>query len=105
MSMTDIYPLLEEVYLEMAGSYGSPVLAGNRKIWGFEGIFERLNEKLRRLRKRTLSWDEFVELLRKLDAPKYWGKVYVTFVISPRGKVEPHDITFFSPTFVRRAWL
>ena len=82
MSMTDIYPLLEEVYLEMAGSYGSPVLAGDRK-----------------------TWDEFVELLRKLDAPKYWGKVYVTFVISPRGKVEPHDITFFSPTFVRRAWL
>jgi len=49
---------------------------------------------------RPLAWREFVEVLRVLGE-RYYGKVYVTFIVSPRGTIEPHDITFYESVFLR----
>ena len=95
MNRDAILRVLEESYLELAGRYGEPVLAGNRDVWGWEGLFERVNKKLTSMGIRELTWEEFTELLKSFDKPKYYGKVYVTFVISPRGKIEPHDIAIY----------
>ena len=95
-----ILKLLEKVYLRLAGRYGEPVLVGNQSIWGFKGVYEELNDELKKHGLKELSWEEFKEILRFL-ADKYWDSVYVTFIVSPKGSIEPHDIAFWKPTFLR----
>ncbi len=95
-----ILELIEDVYLRLAGRYGEPVIVGNVEIWGFKGIFEELNSELMRRGYRALTWQEFVEYLHELE--KYYAKVYVSFIVSPKGTIEPHDITFFEPVFKHR---
>ena len=103
-----IYELLEEAYIELSkeygwdylgAPYGAPIHAGGRHIWGQEGLYEKLNEKLASLGYRELTWNEYRELLRRLQEPEYYGKIYVTFHIAPNGRVEPHDIVIYRPIF------
>ncbi len=96
-----LYRLIEEVYLRLGGRYGEPVLVGNIEIWGFRGIFEDLNKELEKLGYRPLSWSEFVDLVKELDSSRYYGKIYVTFLASPKGTVEPHNIIIYRPTFLQ----
>ncbi len=99
MQKDEIFKLIEEIYLRLAGRYGEPVLVGNSEVWWFEGIYEELNKELQK-RGMKLTWEEFKELLRELDS-SYPSKIFVTFIVSPKGSVEPHDITFFEPVFLR----
>ncbi len=105
-----LYRLLEETYIEISQNkgwhlkqgtpYGYIAAVGNKEIWGTEGLFEILNKKLERLNYRKLTWNEFREYLRSLDTPAYYGKVKVSWLLSPNGKIEPLTISFFKPTFI-----
>lgn len=106
-----LYELLEDAYLELSSKYswdfpgapyGIPVHAGGRHIWGQEGLFEKLNERLVKLGYRRLTWTEYRDLLRRLQEPEYYGKIYITFHVAPNGNIEPHDIIIYKPVFKRK---
>ena len=64
-----------EEYLRLSGGYGFPVHTSPR-VWGFgDGLFECLNRRLVREGYEPLSWEEFRELLRLFDEPRYYGRI------------------------------
>jgi hypothetical protein len=117
----ELLRLLEETYLELSARkgwnpinchhystkynvcYGAPIFLGNRRVWRKEGLFEELNRKLRRMGYKSLTWDYFRELMRRVERQ---GVIWVNWFMAPNGEVEPHDITIMKPTFLREErWL
>ena len=98
-----VLKLLEETYLELAGHYGEPINVGGEHIWGSPGLFEYLNRKLVSKDYRPLSWEEFKGLLKGFNSPDYYGKIYVSWILSPKGlEVEPKSISFYFPVYLRK---
>jgi len=100
--------ILEEEYVALCRKYsgedyGYPILIGNKEIWGREGLYEKVNERLVKLGYRELSWTEFKKYLSALDDPAYYGKVWINKIIAKTGDSEPHSITFSQPVFLKQA--
>jgi hypothetical protein len=114
-----LFRLIEEVYLEISARmgwrvlnchhystkynicYGAPIFLGNRRVWKrepTEGLFDVLNKKLKTMGYKPLSWEEFRELMRRVERQ---GVVWVNWFIAPNGRVEPHDITIMKPVFLK----
>jgi hypothetical protein len=116
VSEEELLRLLEETYLEISAKkgwnpincyhystkfnvcYGAPIFLGNRRVWREEGLFEELNRKLKAVGYKPLTWEEFRELMRRIERQ---GVIWVNWFIAPNGQVEPHDITIMKPTFLR----
>ena len=112
----ELLRLLEEAYLELSARlgwrilncyhystkfnvcYGAPIFLGNRRVWREEGLFEELNRKLKAMGYKRITWEEFRELMRRVERQ---GVIWVNWFIAPNGEVEPHDITIMKPTFLR----
>ena len=107
--------LLEEAYVRLSRKYGwswgkppyieygAPIHVGGKHIWGKEGLFEELNKLLRQRGYSEITWDEFKQLLKSLEKPELYAKIWVSWIIAPNGKVEPHDMTFYEPVFLRES--
>ena len=92
---------LEKAYLTLSNSYGLPAVT-SPKVWGPEGtdargVFEVMNEELRRSGMRPLSWEEFKQLLKTFDSPRWYGIVHVMYAMGKTNKVEPITITIYRP--------
>ena len=114
-----LFKLIEEVYLELSARlgwrvlnchhfshrhgvcYGAPIFLGNwKKVWKrerVEGLFDVLNRKLKTMGYKPLKWEEFRELMKKIERQ---GVIWVNWFIAPNGQIEPHDITIMKPVFL-----
>jgi hypothetical protein len=114
----ELFRLIEETYLELSARlgwnpincryysfkynvcYGAPVFLGNRRVWRYEkgeGLFNVLNRKLRNRGYKPVTWEEFRELMLKIESQ---GVIWVNWFGAPTGRTEPHDITIMKPTFL-----
>ena len=103
MNENELLRLLEKIYVELSlkqnpTRYGYPIHIGGKHIWGREGLFEELNKRL----EKPISWEEFKQFLERIrKEPKYFGRIYITFILSPKGTIEPHDIIFYKPISIK----
>jgi hypothetical protein len=119
-SEEELFRLIEETYLELSARhgwrilnchhysirsnvcYGAPIFLGNLKVWKRspvkEGLFDVLNKKLKTMGYRSITWEEFRELMKTIERQ---GIIWVNWFIAPNGRVEPHDITIMKPTFLK----
>ena len=91
--------LLEKAYLMVSRGYGFPVITSPR-VWGprgSRGVFEVMNEELRKNGFRPLSWDEFKEFLKMFDSPRWFGVVLVMYAMGKTNRIEPIVITIYRP--------
>jgi hypothetical protein len=118
LSEEELFKLIEETYLELSARkgwhpincyyysfkynvcYGAPIFLGNRRVWRNEkgeGLFNVLNKKLRNRGYKPVTWEEFRELMLKIEKQ---GVIWVNWFGAPTGRTEPHDITIMKPTFL-----
>jgi hypothetical protein len=93
--------ILQEAYLELAGKYCEPVAvkADLLLLPRDKDLYTVVNEKLRKLGLRELSWEEFREILRELDEDSsLWGKMDISWFVSPKTKrLEPVVLAICKP--------